>query len=134
MATIAAKCPDCSADLEFPSGVESISCAACGNPYDVVAFKGVMALIPSGSGATSNFAGKYDADLMIALDDTIAEVGSEIEALKSRELGAPLELGCALFGTFCLAIVVLAVFSTVARRFFGGWIFYSACWPSSFWD
>lgn len=124
MAIISAKCPDCGSGLEFPQGVTSVSCAACGNPYDIVTFKGAVVMIPSGSGALSAFAGKRDKDLMAALDETIQEVGAEVEALKSQELGAPLELGCALFGTFGLIVLVLAAFTTVARRYFGGPIFY----------
>ncbi|HEU4390647.1 MAG TPA: hypothetical protein VFV34_22780 [Blastocatellia bacterium] len=126
MAIITAKCPDCGASLEFPHGVTEVSCAGCGNPYDAVTFKGAVALIPAGSKSLSDFAGKRDEDLMAALDETIGEIRSEVEAFKSQELGAPLELGCALFGAFGLVTLVLALFSTVAKRYFGGPIFYAS--------
>src|SRR5262249_15072108 len=63
-------------------------------------------------------------ELLIELDEKIDELVSEIEALRIREQSAPLELGCALFGAFCVIIIVLAVFATVARSYFGGWLFY----------
>ena len=63
-------------------------------------------------------------ELLAELDERIAELASDIDALRSREHGAPLELGCALFGLFSLVILVLACFATVGRAYFGGWIFY----------
>jgi len=62
--------------------------------------------------------------LLAELDEKINELASEIEAIRIREQGAPLELGCALFGIFCVIIIVLAAFATVARSYFGGWLFY----------
>jgi len=63
-------------------------------------------------------------ELLAELDEKINELASEIEAIRIREQGAPLELGCALFSIFCVIITVLAVFATVARSYFGGWLFY----------
>lgn len=65
-------------------------------------------------------------DHLAELDQQIEEVGSDIQELKSREQGAPLQIGCALFGVFGLVIVVLALFATVARSLFGSWLFYFA--------
>jgi uncharacterized membrane protein YqjE len=58
------------------------------------------------------------------LDEEIRELGSEIEELKSKERGAPLQLGCALFGLFGLVVLVLAFFVTVGARYFAGWAFF----------
>jgi hypothetical protein len=58
------------------------------------------------------------------LDEHIAELNSEIEALKSKEQGAPLQLGCALFGIFFLAILVMTFFMTLGIKYFGKWPFY----------
>jgi hypothetical protein len=62
--------------------------------------------------------------LLAELDEKIDELASDIEALRSQEQGAPLELGCGLFGVFSIVILVLAFFATVARAYFGGWVFY----------
>ena len=37
-----------------------------------------------------------------------------------------MQLGCAVFGAFGAVIVVLAIFVTVGRGYFGGVLFYSA--------
>jgi len=63
-------------------------------------------------------------ELLAELDEKIDELASNIEQLRIREQSGPLELGCALFGVFCATIVVFAVFATVARSYFGGWVFY----------
>jgi len=63
-------------------------------------------------------------ELLAELDEKIGEIASDIETLRSREQGAPLELGCALFGVFTVVILVLAIFATIARAYFGGWLFY----------
>jgi len=63
-------------------------------------------------------------ELLADLDEKIDEIASDIETLRSREQGAPLELGCALFGLFTIVILVLAFFATIARAFFSSWLFY----------
>jgi hypothetical protein len=63
-------------------------------------------------------------ELLGELDQNIDELVSEIEALRIREQAAPLEVGCALFGVFSTVVVVLALFATIARSLFGGWVFY----------
>ena len=121
MATMAGRCPGCGAELAFPREVETVTCTTCGRLSEVIHFRGAMTLVPA-SGAVP---GSQDRiDLIALLDEAISEVGSSIEETKSREVGAPLELGCAMFGVFGIVIIVLAIFSTVARQFFGGWVFY----------
>jgi hypothetical protein len=63
-------------------------------------------------------------ELLGELDQNIDELVSQIEALRIREQAAPLELGCALFGVFTTVVLVLALFATIARSLFGGWVFY----------
>ena len=58
------------------------------------------------------------------LDQNIDELVSQIEALRIREQAAPLELGCALFGVFTTVVLVLALFASIGRSLFGGWVFY----------
>jgi hypothetical protein len=60
------------------------------------------------------------------LDELIAEIGSEIEALKSREQSAPLQRGCAFFSLFLLVIIIIVLFMPLGRRYFGNWLFYLA--------
>ncbi|HSB08725.1 MAG TPA: hypothetical protein VLM38_04400 [Blastocatellia bacterium] len=58
------------------------------------------------------------------LDELMDQVRSEIEALRSRELSAPLQLGCSFFGLFFVVTVILAGFMLLGKTYFGGWIFY----------
>ena len=60
------------------------------------------------------------------LDELISEAGAEVEALKSRELSAPLQTGCSFFGLFMLVIIVIAAFMPLGRKYFGNWLFYLA--------
>src|SRR5262245_25711012 len=122
-------CSACGSDLGFPHNGSAIACPTCGaihnpdisseselsgKPADSLLSVSVMA------GVTPEEA----QELLAELDEKIDELASEIETLRIREQGAPLELGCALFGIFCLIIVVLAMFATFARAYFGGWLFY----------
>jgi cell division protein FtsB len=68
--------------------------------------------------------GESAGELLELLDETIAELVAEIEALRIREQAAPLKLGCAVFGVFSVVVLVLALFATVARPLFGGFLFY----------
>lgn len=58
------------------------------------------------------------------LDGLMAEARAEIEALRSRELSAPLQLGCSFFGVFFAVTIVLAVFMLLGKSYFGSWLFY----------
>ena len=63
-------------------------------------------------------------DFLAKYDEEIDEVRAELEAVRSREQGVPLETGCALFALFGVAVVVLAFFVTIGQSYFGGWLFY----------
>jgi len=58
------------------------------------------------------------------LDELIDQVRTEVEALRSRELSSPLQLGCSFFGIFFAITLVLAGFMLLGKSYFGGWIFY----------
>jgi uncharacterized Zn finger protein (UPF0148 family) len=134
MEILKTSCPHCGSPLEFPRDFGNVICAACGTAYLVREHKGAINLSaiqkraddesrprtePNGSGTLATLEAKLGQ-----LDEEIAEVGSEIEAIRSREKAAPLQAGCAFFGLFGLVILVLATFMTVARDYFGRWPFY----------
>jgi hypothetical protein len=54
----------------------------------------------------------------------IEELQAEIEALRSRELSTPLQIGCSFFSLFSAVMVVLAASMLLGRSYFGSWIFY----------
>jgi len=122
MDIIKARCPECGNDLEFPADFDNVTCAVCGAPYLVREYKGSINL--------SRIQGSEPGSMRPArrelndLDERIAELNSQIEALKSKEQGAPLQLGCALFGIFFLVVLVMTFFMTLGIRYFGRWPFY----------
>ena len=122
MDIIKARCPECGNDLEFPRDFDNVSCANCGTAFLVREYKGTinLSMIEARRDGESQPARQELRDL----DDHIAELNSEIEELKSKEQGAPLQLGCALFGIFFLAVLVITFFMTIGIRFFGKWPFY----------
>jgi hypothetical protein len=58
------------------------------------------------------------------LDEEIDEVSAEIEAIRGSEKARPLQLGCAVFGLFSLALLVIGFFMTIGADYFGRWPFY----------
>jgi hypothetical protein len=58
------------------------------------------------------------------LDEIAEELQAEIEALRSRELSAPLQIGCSFFSLFIVVMLVLAASMLLGRSYFGSWIFY----------
>jgi len=123
-------CPACGSNLGLPNNGSSLICPNCGPdtdlsipslPYQqdrgIANLSGLPPQIPPDSPATAQ-------ELLAELDEKIAELATDVEALKGQEQAAPLELGCALFGVFSLVILVLAFFATVGRAYFGGWPFY----------
>lgn len=65
-------------------------------------------------------------DRLAELDELIQEIVSQIEAIRGREKGVPLQMGCALFSLFVMAIIVITIFMPLGREYFGGWLFYIA--------
>jgi hypothetical protein len=58
------------------------------------------------------------------LDEMVEQLQAEIDALRSRELSAPLQIGCSFFSLFIAVMVVLAASMLLGRSYFGSWIFY----------
>jgi len=122
MDIIKARCPECGNDLEFPGDFDNVTCANCGTAYLVREYKGTINL--SVIESRSDLENQSARQEFIDLDEHIAELNSEIEALKSKEQGAPLQLGCGVFGIFFLAILVITFFMTLGINYFGKWPFY----------
>jgi LSD1 subclass zinc finger protein len=132
MEIIKTTCPQCRKPLEFPDDFDNVICAFCGSAFKVREYKGTISLSATGRSAKLLPPGADEAGQSMAviesrlseLDDLIAEVGSEIENLRSREQSAPLQKGCSFFGLFMLVITVIALFMPLGRRYFGNWLFY----------
>ncbi|HKY05576.1 MAG TPA: hypothetical protein VJQ56_11840 [Blastocatellia bacterium] len=132
MKIIKTSCPSCGVSLEFPQDFDNVICARCGAAYRVRQYRGAinLSVIDTDSARSVDTSGggrvaSIDAKLA-ELDEEIEVAGLEVEAAKSREQAGPLQAGCAFFGVFMLVISVLALFATVAREYFGGWVFYLA--------
>lgn len=130
-------CPECAAPLEFPADFDNVVCSGCGATHQVRDHNGTLSLrvIRSGpvnwddrghahhAGANIEESASIDE---AAIDELIAEVESDIEAVRAREQSGPLQLGCAAFGVFGLVLTVIVVFMLVGRSLVGGWVFYFA--------
>ena len=129
MEIVKTTCGECGGALEFPREFDNVICAACGAAYQVRQYKGAINLVairPDGD-SRSLRAGFGELDARLAeLDEVIEEISGQVEAIRSKEQGAPLQMGCAVFGVFTLALLVIAFFMTVARPLFGEWVFYLA--------
>ena len=128
MEIVSSTCPDCGSELEFPLSFDNVICRRCGAAFKVSHYKSAVNLQ-----RIDRLADKEEAELAAELDNAICEIGEqiaevkeEIETIRSREQGAALQVGCAVFGVFGAVITVIALFVTVARGYFGGWLFYSA--------
>jgi hypothetical protein len=134
MEIVKTSCPQCQKPLEFPRDFDNVICSFCGAAFRVREYKGTINLSAAGpSVELLPFGAEEAGDAMAViesrlaeLDDLIAEVGSEIENLKSREQSAPLQKGCSFFGLFLLVITVIALFMPLGRNYFGNWLFYLA--------
>lgn len=134
MEIVKTNCPQCKKPLEFPRDFDNVICAFCGAAFQVREYKGAISLSATGQSAALLSSGADEADdamtvieaKLTQLDDLIAEVGSEIEDLKSKEQSAPLQKGCSFFGLFLLVITVIALFMPLGRKYFGNWLFYLA--------
>ncbi|HWC78216.1 MAG TPA: hypothetical protein VG778_12180 [Blastocatellia bacterium] len=120
MRLIRTNCPGCGTRLEFPSDFDNVICAACGAGYLVREYEGAINLAAIKPGESEVSA----EQLLAELDEAIEELTGEVETLRSREQAAPLQMGCSLFGLFFLAILVISIFMTVAKDYFGRWPFY----------
>jgi hypothetical protein len=131
MEIIKTTCPHCHEPLEFPYDFDNVICGFCGSAFTVREYKGAISLSrtaeppPRGPDEAEQSMAVIESRLS-ELDDLIAEVGSEIEVLKSKEQSAPLQKGCSFFGLFMLVITVIALFMPLGRKYFGNWLFYLA--------
>jgi uncharacterized Zn finger protein (UPF0148 family) len=130
MEIIKTNCPSCEWPLEFPRDFDNVICNICGTSFRVREYKGNINLAVLGE-EPQDRASIEDAENLSAIDDRLAEldediekVKEEMEVLKSNEQIAPLQMGCAFFGMFGSILLILAVFTTVGKNYFGGWLFY----------
>jgi uncharacterized Zn finger protein (UPF0148 family) len=130
MEILKTKCPSCEWPLEFPKDFDNVTCNICGTAFRVREYKGNLNLAPIGEdredrAAIEETEKRSIIDARIAeLDEDMERVREEIEILKSNEQIAPLQIGCAFFGMLGFILLLLALFATVAKNYFGGWLFY----------
>jgi hypothetical protein len=130
MEIIKTKCPSCEWPLEFPRDFEHLICNMCSTAFRVREYKGNINLSVIGEdhedrAAIEEAENRSAIDARLAeLDEDIEKVREEIEVLKSNEQIAPLQVGCAFFGLFGFVLLILALFTTVWKNYFGGWLFY----------
>jgi LSD1 subclass zinc finger protein len=122
MDLIRTSCPGCGKNLEFPKGTANVICTNCAASYLVHWYEGTVSLsaVDPHVGTGSEV---IDEEL-IKIDDNIDDLNAEIEAIRSKEQGVPLQKGCAVFGIFSLGVLVIAFFMTVGKDYFGKWPFY----------
>ena len=133
-------CPECEAPLEFPADFDNVVCSGCGATHQVRDHNGAISLRVLRSGAVdwedqshtrhdaanNKSAASLDGADLAKLDELIAEVESDIEAVRAREQSGPLRMGCSAFGVFGLVLAVIVAFMLVGRSLVGGWVFYLA--------
>lgn len=120
-------CPRCETRLHVPPNRDRVICPRCGSAWDASRQRGEVRLANEAPWLADESSSRpldiVDSRLA-ELDELIDEIRSEIEALRSRELSSPLQLGCSFFGIFFAVTLVLAVFMLLGKGYFGGWIFY----------
>ena len=127
MEIIKTSCGACSNPLEFPRDFDNVICAACGAAFKVRQYKGAINLVAVNQDeeSVSLQAGFDEIESRLSgLDEMIEDLTAQVEVIRSKEQDAPLQMGCALFGVFGLVLLVIALFMTVARTYFGEWPFY----------
>lgn len=130
MDIIKTNCPKCASLLEFPKDFDSVICAKCGAAFQIRTYKDAINLALKDQTVSTEMdeaeaLGVVESRLA-ELDELISEANAEVEALKSRELSGPLQIGCSFFGLFMLVIIVIAAFMPLGRKYFGNWLFYLA--------
>lgn len=129
MEIVKTTCAECGGALEFPRDFDNVICAACGAAYQVRQYKGAINLVAIKPDGDSRLLREGFGELeskLVELDEVIEDLSGQVEVIRSKEQGAPLQLGCAVFGVFSLVLLVIAFFMTVARPLFGEWVFYLA--------
>jgi len=123
MEPISVNCPQCETRLEIPQNRSRVICPRCGSLYET------RGLGTAGQFEAAPWSAGFEPEEVIRtrlaeLDEMIEELQAEIEALRSRELSAPLQIGCSFFSLFIAVMVVLAASMLLGRSYFGSWIFY----------
>jgi LSD1 subclass zinc finger protein len=132
MEMIKTNCPACTVPLEFPSNSDHVICGVCGAAYQVRNYKGTISLTISGKDDQALLLPEEASNptaietALVELNEDIERVTEEVEVLRANERTVPLQLGCSLFGTFGVLLLVLAVFVTLGKNYFGGWLFWLA--------
>lgn len=123
MEPINVNCPQCETRLEMPPNRSRVICPRCGSPYETRDIETAGRF--QGEVWSAGFEPEEVVRTRLAeLDEVIEELQAEIEALRSRELSAPLQIGCSFFSLFIAVMVVLAASMLLGRSYFGSWIFY----------
>ena len=123
MERVNVNCPECETRLEIPPNRSRVICPRCGSPYEARGLETADQF--KGEPWSAGFGPEEVIRTRLAeLDEMIEELQSEIEALRSRELSAPLQIGCSFFSLFIAVTVVLAASMLLGRSYFGSWIFY----------
>jgi hypothetical protein len=115
MKAVRTTCPACGRSLELSLDLQNVICLACGNIFLIREHEGSISLLRDSRETRLH-----------ELDEEINQTAGEIDELRSKEKGVPLQLGCGILGVFFTVVVVLAVFVTVARSYFAGFWFFLA--------
>jgi len=121
-----ADCPRCETNLRPGPNQRRIVCPRCGSIWLTSQLAGSEDQERPPVPLNEDSSPEAAAESRLAdLEEAILQHREEIEALRSRELSSPLQLGCSFFGLFFAVLLVIAVFMLLGRAYFGGWIFYA---------
>jgi len=130
MSVISTYCPQCQRVLEIPVEFDNVICPACETAYWIRRHGDLLNLSEMWPDTDDARRGENAAAVvesrLAEIDELMESAEAEIENLRSRELSAPLQRGCAFFGLFIAVIVVIALFMLVARSYVGSWLFYAS--------
>lgn len=130
MTTLSTYCPRCERSLEIPLEFDNVICPGCATAYWIRRHRGAINLSEmwpdtADPRRAENAAAVIESRLA-EIDELIEEAESEVESLRSRELSAPLQKGCAFFGLFMMVIVVIVLFMLLGKGYFGSWLFFAS--------
>jgi hypothetical protein len=130
MEIIKTNCPACTVPLEFPNDSDTVICGVCSASYQVRNYKGTISLSVIGKDDQALLlpedANNPDAieTILAELSEDIERVSEEVDVLRANERTAPLQLGCSFFGMIGVLLLVIAIFVTLGKNYFGGWLFW----------
>jgi hypothetical protein len=128
MTTTSTYCPRCQRSLEIPLEFDNVICPGCATAYWIRRHLGAINLSEmwpdtADPRRTENAAAVIESRLA-EIDELIKQAESDVESLRSRELSAPLQKGCAFFGLFMMVIVVIVLFMLLGKGYFGSGLFF----------